>query len=86
MDVYTEVGGRIHAALEAMKADGTLPPALDLSKIDLSEPRDPTHGDLASNAAMALAKNAGLKPRDLADKLAAALRVAPSVAKVDVAD
>jgi arginyl-tRNA synthetase len=48
-------------------------------------PRDPSHGDMATNAAMVLAKEAGKKPRELADAIAAALRAEPLVAKVDVA-
>src|SRR5512147_3116551 len=57
----------------------------DVSRIVVEPPRDPTHGDMATNAAMVLAKDAGQKPRDLADKLAAALRADSLVAKVDVA-
>ncbi len=48
-------------------------------------PRDAAHGDLATNAAMALAKDAGLKPRDLAERLAAELGKLPQIAKVEVA-
>jgi arginyl-tRNA synthetase len=57
----------------------------DLSRIVVEPPRDPTHGDMATNAAMVLAKDAGQKPRELAEKIAAALRADPTVAKVDVA-
>src|SRR5882672_5021841 len=57
----------------------------DLSRIVVEPPRDPTHGDMATNAAMVLAKDAGTKPRELAEKIAAALRAEPTVAKVDVA-
>ena len=57
----------------------------DLSRIVVEPPRDPSHGDMATNAAMALAKDAGQKPRDLADKIAQALRADDLVAKVDVA-
>jgi arginyl-tRNA synthetase len=57
----------------------------DVSRIVLEPPRDPSHGDMATNAAMALAKDAGQKPRDLAEKIAERLRVDDLVAKVDVA-
>ena len=57
----------------------------DLSRIVVEPPRDPSHGDMATNAAMALAKDAGQKPRDLAEKIAQALRADDLVAKVDVA-
>jgi len=57
----------------------------DLSRVVVEPPRDPSHGDMATNAAMALAKDAGQKPRDLAEKIAARLRADDLVAKVDVA-
>jgi arginyl-tRNA synthetase len=57
----------------------------DLSRVVVEPPRDPSHGDMATNAAMVLAKEAGKKPRELADAIAAALRAEPLVAKVDVA-
>jgi arginyl-tRNA synthetase len=57
----------------------------DLSRIVVEPPRDASHGDMATNAAMVLAKEAGQKPRDLAEKIAAALRAEPTVEKVDVA-
>jgi arginyl-tRNA synthetase len=57
----------------------------DLSRIVVEPPRDPTHGDMATNAAMVLAKEAGQKPRELAEKIATALRTEPNIEKVDVA-
>ncbi len=57
----------------------------DLSRIVVEPPRDPTHGDMATNAAMVLAKDAGKKPRELAEAIAAELRADPIVEKVDVA-
>jgi arginyl-tRNA synthetase len=57
----------------------------DLSRVVVEPPRNPTHGDMATNAAMALAKDAGKKPRELADAIAAALRADPIVEKADVA-
>jgi arginyl-tRNA synthetase len=62
-----------------------LPAGLDTARIVVEPPRDPRHGDLATNAAMVLAKDAGLKPRDLADLLATELRAARGVRQVDVA-
>src|SRR5690606_20221181 len=60
---------RIQAMLEAMAAEGLLPAGLDLGRVTVEPPRDPAHGDLSTNAAMVLAKPAGLKPRELAEKL-----------------
>src|SRR5512140_2306522 len=58
---------------------------VDLARVVVEPPRDPTHGDMATNAAMVLAKDAGKKPRELAEAIAAALRADDHVAKVDVA-
>jgi arginyl-tRNA synthetase len=57
----------------------------DLSRVVVEPPRDPTHGDMATNAAMVLAKDAGKKPRELAEAIADRLRADEKVAKVDVA-
>src|SRR6188472_937708 len=59
--------------------------AADQSRVVVEPPRDPSHGDMATNAAMVLAKDAGKKPRELADALAELLRVDPLIEKVDVA-
>ena len=71
---------RVRAAAAACTPAGT-----DLSRIVVEPPRDPTHGDMATNAAMVLAKEVGKKPRDLAEAIASALRADARVAKVDVA-
>src|SRR5664279_5204203 len=57
----------------------------DCSRIVVEPPRDPTHGDMATNAAMVLAKDAGKKPRELAEAIAEKLRADDKIAKVDVA-
>ncbi|MEQ1712707.1 MAG: arginine--tRNA ligase, partial [Hyphomicrobium sp.] len=64
MNVYQHVEGRIAALLEEMQAEGALPADLALPAIEVEAPRDPSHGDLATNAAMVLAKPAKMKPRD----------------------
>ena len=51
-----------------------MPQGLDYSRIVVEPPRDPTHGDMATNAAMVLAKDAGKKPRELAEAIAEKLR------------
>ena len=58
MNVFTHVEGRIVAALEALKAEGKLPADLALTGVKVDQPADKTHGDLATNAALALAKRA----------------------------
>ena len=62
-----------------------VPANADLSRIVVEPPKDATHGDMATNAAMVLAKDAGQKPRELAEKIAERLRADSNVAKVDVA-
>ena len=62
-----------------------MPAGLDQSRIVVEPPRDPAHGDMATNAAMVLAKDAGKKPRDLAEAIAGKLRADPLIDKVDVA-
>src|SRR5262245_19627729 len=85
MDAFADVEGRIRAALEVLKRDGVLPADLDVAGTEVETPRDPAHGDLASNVAMALAKGAKMKPRDIADALKAKLNADPAIASVEVA-
>jgi arginyl-tRNA synthetase len=66
-------------------AASVLGPSTDLSRIVVEPPRDPTHGDMAANAAMVLAKHAGRKPRALAEAIAERLRAEPDVASVSIA-
>src|SRR4051795_10727885 len=82
--IFATVLGRVHAALAALTAAGALP-ALDASRVVVEPPRDPTHGDMATNVAMVLAKDAGKKPRELAELVAEQLRADDLIAKVDVA-
>jgi arginyl-tRNA synthetase len=62
-----------------MQAAGELPEKLDFSAITAEPPRDPAHGDIATNAAMVLAKAAGRKPRDIAEPLAGEHYASPGV-------
>jgi len=85
MNVFAEVEGKVLDALAGLQKAGALPEGLDFSAVAVEQPRDPSHGDLACNAAMVLAKAAKAKPRDIADKLAAALTADPDVASAEVA-
>ena len=85
MDVFAQIEARVAAALEALKAEGALPADAPTNGIEVETPRDPTHGDLSTNAAMVLAKPARMKPRDIADKLQAKLSGVEGVAAVSVA-
>jgi arginyl-tRNA synthetase len=59
MNLFTELRSLVIAELEAMTAAGALPVGLDMSAVAVEPPRDPAHGDMATNAAMVLAKPAG---------------------------
>src|SRR5580692_12072048 len=67
------------------RASADIAPGIDQSRVTVEPPRDPAHGDIATNAAMVLAKDAGRKPRELAEAIAEKLRADALVAKVDVA-
>jgi arginyl-tRNA synthetase len=84
-DVIAVVLDKVRAACTGLIADGVLPSGIDLSRVGLDPPRDAAHGDLATNAAMVLAKNAGKKPRELAEEIAQKLRADNLLAKVEVA-
>jgi arginyl-tRNA synthetase len=85
MNIFADFNQRVIKAVEALGLrDGQGAP-LDLSRIAVEPPRDASHGDLATNAAMVLAKPAGQNPRALAETIATALRADKDVVKVDVA-
>jgi arginyl-tRNA synthetase len=79
MNPYRHFIGEIIGALKSMQAAGELPEKLDFSAITAEPPRDPAHGDIATNAAMVLAKAAARKPRDIAEPLLARLKANPDV-------
>ncbi|MBU1210646.1 MAG: arginine--tRNA ligase [Alphaproteobacteria bacterium] len=85
MNVFAHVEGLIRSSLSAMQADGALPADIDISGIEAETPRDKTHGDFATNAAMVLAKKAGMKPRDIADELKVRMERFADIEKADVA-
>jgi arginyl-tRNA synthetase len=84
-NIFAEALERVRAANGALIVDGILPAGIDQSRVTVEPPRDATHGDIATNAAMVLAKDAGRKPRELAEAIAAKLRADDLVAKADVA-
>jgi arginyl-tRNA synthetase len=69
MNIYKYFSVVVQAILADLAASGGLPAGLDTSRVVVEAPRDVTHGDLATNAAMVLSKSAGMKPRDLAELL-----------------
>jgi arginyl-tRNA synthetase len=85
MNLFAEIRELVVAELQALMAEGVLPAGLDLSAVAVEPPRDAGHGEMATNAAMVLAKPAGMAPRAIADALAARLMEDPRVAGADVA-
>ncbi|AIT79928.1 arginine--tRNA ligase [Novosphingobium pentaromativorans] len=83
--LYAAFTGHLNAALDALEAAGTLPGGLKRGAITVEPPRDPSHGDLATNAAMVLAKPAGMKPRDLAEALVSELAKLDAVTSAEIA-
>ncbi|HEU0066213.1 MAG TPA: arginine--tRNA ligase [Sphingomonas sp.] len=79
MTLYIRFAAHIDAALDALVAAGTLPDGLDRRNVTVEPPRDASHGDLATNAAMVLAKPAGTNPRALAQALVDRLSALPEV-------
>ncbi len=83
--LYAAYAGTIETALEALVADGTLPAGTSFANVTLEPPRDASHGDLATNAAMVLAKQAKTNPRALAEAIVAKLRDEASIALAEIA-
>lgn len=85
MNIFDTYQQKLVEVIELLVADGRLPEGLDLSRIVVEPPRDPAHGDLATNAAMVLAKPAQKNPRALAELLLPALSQIEGVANVEIA-
>jgi len=84
-NIFAAVLDKVRAANDALIADGVLPAGIDQSRIVVEPPRESAHGDMATNAAMVLAKGAASNPRPLAEAIAAKLRADDIVAKAEVA-
>jgi arginyl-tRNA synthetase len=84
-NIFDDVLDRVRAVTTRLAGTGLLPAGIDTSRIVVEPPRDPAHGDMATNAAMVLAKEAGRKPRELAQAIADALAADDLVQKVEVA-
>src|SRR5277367_4019678 len=83
--LFADVLARVHAVCGALATEGHWPAGIDLSRIVVEPPRDASHGDMATNAAMVLTRDAKVKPRDLAEAIAAKLRADDLIGSVDVA-
>ena len=85
MNIFKEYGQATKLFIRAMVEKGDLPEGLPLERISAEPPRDPSHGDIAINAAMVLAKPAGMNPRDLAQKIVTELEKFEGVEKAEIA-
>jgi arginyl-tRNA synthetase len=85
MNIFADFQSHVLEAVAALQAEGVLPVGIDTSKIAAEPPRDVTHGDIATNVAMVLAKPAGLNPRALAEALIAKLKNADDVKSLTIA-
>ena len=85
MNIFNYFQSEFDSSLEGLQREGKLPEGLDTSRVVFELPRDASHGDLACNAAMVLAKQAGMKPRDLAELFAGQLSSFDGVTDVEIA-
>ena len=85
MSIYAQYSALLDGVLDDLVAEGSLIADLDRRNVTVEPPRDPSHGDLATNAAMVLAKPAGTNPRALAELIKAKLEALPPVTSVEVA-
>ncbi|MCA0927316.1 arginine--tRNA ligase [Ruegeria profundi] len=85
MNLFSEIRGLVLDALAQMQSEGTLPEGLNFDNVAVEPPRDAAHGDMASNAAMVLAKPAKMKPREIADVLAGKLAADDRITNAEVA-
>ena len=85
MNLFAEIETELRGVLTGLQADGALPQALDLSRVSVEPPRDASHGDMATNAAMVLAKPAGMNPRAVAELLVAELVKSDKIETAEIA-
>jgi len=85
LSLYAQYAALLDGVLDDLVNDGALPQGLERRNVTVEPPRDPAHGDLATNAAMVLAKGAGTNPRTLADAIKPRLEALPPVTSVEVA-
>jgi len=85
MNIYKQIEDKIKAIVEALSAAGKLPAGADVARIEATPPKDPSHGDIATNAAMVLAAQLKAKPQELAATLLEEIKKLPEVAGASIA-
>ena len=83
--VFQQFEAVVRDVVEGLAGEGALPAGIETRRVAVEPPRDPRHGDLATNAALALAKEAGRKPRELAEMIAGRLAKHADVAVAEIA-
>ena len=85
LHLFSDVLKRVHEICGRLAAEGNWPAGIDFSRVVVEPPRDASHGDMATNAAMVLAREAKAKPRDLAEAIATRLRADDLIEKAEIA-
>ncbi|MFT6580653.1 MAG: arginyl-tRNA synthetase [Alphaproteobacteria bacterium] len=85
MNIYTQLHEVVIGILSELTESGVMPSGLSFDRVTIETPRDPSHGDMSTNAAMVLSKAAGMKPRDLAALIRVGLLATPLVDSADIA-
>jgi len=85
LSLYAQYAALLDGVLDELVSEGALPQGIERRNVTVEPPRDPSHGDLATNAAMVLAKGAGTNPRALAEAIKPKLEALPPVTSVEVA-
>jgi len=85
LSIYARYSALLDGVLDELAAEGAIPRDLDRGNVTVEPPRDPAHGDLATNAAMVLAKAAGTNPRALAELIKPKLEALPTISSADIA-
>src|SRR5271156_93752 len=85
LHLFADVLARVRAICAALATDGNWAAGADLSRVVVEPPRDPSHGDIATNAAMVLAKDVRKNPRELAEAIATQLRKDAAIASAETA-
>ena len=85
MNLFADIRAQVIHCIDQMVVDGQLPGGLDTDNVTVEPPRDAAHGDMATNAAMVLAKPAGMKPRDIAEVLAGRVQQDDRIVSAEVA-
>ncbi|MEC9201696.1 MAG: arginine--tRNA ligase, partial [Pseudomonadota bacterium] len=85
MNIFAAFRARIEEIISELIKQGVVKDSADLSRISVEPPREASHGDMATNAAMVLGKFSELQPRDLADKIVDLLSEDKDIAAIDIA-